>query len=112
MVWFAQLRSIVGWEEDGTDDDYNAEVDKKMRANGFMKAPNSYIAFAGGDKPCRTEPRSVRRIIVTQHMDPDKVYYLGFKNVMDDDQLQFYMDFLEYCAKEVYDNPYEPEDIW
>lgn len=104
--------SIVGWEEDGTDDDYNAEVDKKMRANGFMKAPNSYIAFAGGDKPCRTEPRSVRRIIVTQHMDPDKVYYLGFKNVMDDDQLQFYMDFLEYCAKEVYDNPYEPEDIW
>lgn len=104
--------SIVGWEEDTSDDDYNAEVDKKMRSNGFMKAPNSYIAFAGGDKPCRTEPRSVRRIIVTQHMDPDKVYYLGFKNVMDDETLQFYMDFLEYCAKEVYDNPYEPEDIW
>ena len=24
----------------------------------------------------------------------------------------FYMDFIEYCAKEIYDNPEKPEDIW
>lgn len=105
--------SIVGWEEDKEDDDYNAEVEKKMRANGFMKAPASYICYSGGtDRVARIVPTSVRRIIITQRMDPDEVYYIGFKNVMDDDKLQFYMDFLEYCPKEVYDNPFEPEDIW
>jgi hypothetical protein len=25
---------------------------------------------------------------------------------------EFYMDYMEYCAKEVYDNPETPEDIW
>ncbi len=105
--------SIVGWEEDTEDDDYNAEVEKKMRANGFMKAPASYICYSGGtDRVARIVPTSIRRIIITQHMDPDEIYYIGFKNVMDDDQLQFYMDFLEFCPKEVYDNPFEPEDIW
>lgn len=106
-------KSIVGWEADTEDDDYNAEVEKKMRANGFMKAPSSYICFSGGsERVARIVDTSVRRIIITQRMDPDQVYYIGFKNVMDDDQLQFYMDFLEFCPKEVYDNPFEPEDIW
>ena len=105
--------SIVGWEEDTEDDDYNAEVEKKMRANGFMKAPASYICYSGGtDRVARIVPTSVRRIIITQRMEPDEIYYIGFKNVLDDDQLQFYMDFLEYCPKEVYDNPFNPEDIW
>ena len=36
----------------------------------------------------------------------------SFKNVLDDDGKQHYMDYLEWCAKEVYDNPMTPEDIW
>ena len=50
--------------------------------------------------------------MVTATMDPDKTYYLKFKNVMDDETKQFYMDYFEFCPKEVYDNPETPEDIW
>ena len=45
-------------------------------------------------------------------MDPDKQYYIKFKSVQESKTKQFYMDFLEWCAKEVYDNPIEGEDIW
>lgn len=40
--------SNVGWERDTQDDDYNAEVDKKLRNNGFMKGAR-YIAMAVRD---------------------------------------------------------------
>lgn len=106
------LPSIVGWEKDDqNDDDYNAEVDKRMRANGFMKGPAYYdlLSVSGTARDCEY---TTRRIIVTTTMDPDQVYYLRFKNVLDDASKQFYMDFLEYCPKEVYDNPMTPEDVW
>ncbi|MBR1789467.1 MAG: fasciclin domain-containing protein [Bacteroidaceae bacterium] len=107
------LPSIVGWELDNTeDDDYNAEVDKKMRANGFMKGPAYYNLLTNRSWTARDCEYTTRRIIVTATMDPDQVYYLRFKNVLDDETKQFYMDFLEFCPKEVYDNPYTPEDIW
>ena len=53
-----------------------------------------------------------RRVIIRQTMDPDEVYYVRFKTVMDDPTRYLFMDYLEYCAKEVYDNPVTPEDIW
>ena len=31
---------------------------------------------------------------------------------MDDPTRYLYIDYLEYCEKEVYDNPETPEDIW
>ena len=34
------------------------------------------------------------------------------KSVIDDDHREFYMDYLEFCPKEVYDNPEIPEDTW
>ena len=106
--------SGVGWEADLDDDeDYNAEVDKKMRNNGFMKAPEHYAAgLPGTTKTARDNYYKTRRIMVTATMDPDKTYYLKFKNVMDDETKQFYMDYFEFCPKEVYDNPETPEDIW
>ena len=45
-------------------------------------------------------------------MDPDKTYYMRLKSVLDSEEKEFYMDYLEYCPKEVYDNPERPEDIW
>ena len=44
-------------------------------------------------------------------MTPDETYYLTFKNVMDAPK-ELYLDYFEFCAKEVYDNPETPEDIW
>ena len=43
---------------------------------------------------------------------PNETYYLKIKSVLDSEKTEFYMDYLEYCAKEVYDNPEVPEDIW
>ncbi len=45
-------------------------------------------------------------------MDPDETYYIRFKTVLDNKLLFFYMDYMEYCSKDVYDNPESPEDIW
>ena len=98
---------------DSRDDDYNAEVDKRMRNFGFMKGCNQYCAGApGSSNMMRASNICLRRILFRETMDPDETYYIRFKTVMDDDTRFFYMDYLEYCAKEVYDNPGEPEDIW
>ena len=60
----------------------------------------------------RDRDTNLRYIISRQTMDPDKTYYLRIKSVLDSDQKEFYMDYLELCPKEVYDNPNTPEDIW
>ena len=105
--------SDIGYEADTNDDDFNAEVDKRLRNNGFMKGCNQYCAGGPGtSKMMRESDVCIRRIIVRETMDPDVTYYIKFKTVMDDPTRFFYMDYMEYCAKEVYDNPERPEDIW
>ena len=110
------LPSIVGWLQDHDDlqddEDAIAENEKKMRNNGFMKGPAYYNLLTNRSWTARDCEYTTRRIIVTETLDPDKVYYLKFKNVLDDKEKQFYMDFIEFCPKEIYDNPIVPEDIW
>ncbi|MBO7119916.1 MAG: fasciclin domain-containing protein [Bacteroidaceae bacterium] len=103
---------MLGWELDTEDDDYNAEVDKKMRNNGFMKGPEYIVANAGGRETNRLSATSTRRIIVREPMSPDVTYYLRFKTVQDYLEKQLFVDYLEWCPKEIYDNPEHPEDIW
>ena len=98
---------------DTGDDDYDAAVDKRMRNFGFMKGCNQYCAGGPGNSTMmRGSNICLRRILFRQTMDPNETYYIRFKTVMDDDTRFFYMDYLEYCAKEIYDNPEKPEDIW
>ncbi|MBQ5938328.1 MAG: fasciclin domain-containing protein [Bacteroidaceae bacterium] len=105
--------SDIGYEPDTDDDEYNIEVDKRLRNNGFMKGCNQYCAGGPGTASMmRASNICVRRIIIRETMDPDETYYIKFKTVMDDDTRFFYMDYMEYCAKDVYDNPEKPEDIW
>ena len=101
----------TGWENDTEDDDYNAEVDKRMRNNGFMKGPQSINSNDGTERGYN-DRENIRHIFVRQTMDPNKTYYIKLKSVLESNRKEFYMDFLEYCAKEVYDNPEVPEDIW
>ena len=103
---------MLGWERDTDDDDYNAEVDKKMRNNGFMKGPEYIVASAGGRETNRLSATSTRRIIVREPMSPDVTYYLRFKTVQDYLEKQLFVDYLEWCPKEIFDNPETPEDIW
>ena len=95
---------------DTEDQDYNAEIDKKMRNNGFMKASQS--VSSGAYKWERGNIVCSRRIIWRGTMDPNQTYYVRFKSVLDSDKKELYMDYMELCPKEVYDNPEEPEDLW
>ena len=105
--------NILGWEKDTGDEDYDAEVDKKMRNNGFMKGPEYIVASAGGRETNRMNAGATRRIVVRETMSPDVVYYIRFKTVQPDyTTKQLFVDYLEWCPKEVYDNPERPEDIW
>ena len=102
----------VGWEKDGQDDDYNAEVDKRLRNNGVMKGAKTVTADGTGNDIERNRTTNLRYIILRQTLDPDKYYYMRVKSVLDSEEKEFYMDYMEWCPKEVYDNPEHPEDIW
>lgn len=105
--------SNVGWEEDKVgDDEYNDRVTKTMRTKGFMKAPYAWCNANGGGSPVRTFHYMSRRIILNTYLEPYKNYYIRFQSVLDSETKEFFMDYFEYVAKEVYDNPEESEDIW
>ena len=104
--------SNVGWEEDSDDEEYNDRVTKAMRTKGFMKAPNSWTNQIGSYNSVRTYHYMSRRIIISTYLEPYQNYYIRFKSVLDNEALEFYMDYFEYVSKEVYDNPEESEDIW
>jgi len=105
--------SGVGWEEDTEDDDYNAEIDKKMRNKNYMKSVEIMCSGnPGNSTSMRADVGCLRRVIMRQTLDPDEIYYVRFKGVLDDAKKFLYVDFFEYCPKEVYDNPETPEDIW
>lgn len=101
----------TGWEQDTEDQDYNAEVDKRLRNNGYMKGPHSIDSKDGTEREYN-DRENIRHIFIRQTMDPDKTYYIKLKSVLESNKKEFYMDFMEYCSKEVYDNPEVPEDIW
>jgi len=89
------------------------EVTKGLRARGFMKGPKYYHCGSSTSADLGIVRENVtRRIMVSKDLDPDETYYIRFKSVLDDEELQFFMDYFEFVAKDVYDNPVEPEDIW
>ena len=83
-----------------------------MRNNGFMKGPEYIVEDPGSAITNRMQEKSTRRIIVREYMSADEVYYLRFKTVQDLLSKQLFLDYIEWCPKEVYDNPETPEDVW
>ena len=110
-----EYQLFYGWEDDTEDQDYNAEVDKRLRNNGVMKGCMSVSTRdnRGSERGINSTNReNIRRILWRGTMDPDKTYYMKMKSVLESEKQEFYMDYMEYCPKEVYDNPETPEDIW
>lgn len=109
---------IVGWEDDVSGDDIvNAENDKKLRNNGYMKAPYSYWLQSSSatdlsKQIMRRQVDALRRIVLRENMKADETYYIQFKSVLSNEGTEFYLDYIEFCEKDVYDNPLVPEDIW
>ena len=106
---------IMGYKEDTDDEEIDSETDKRMRNKGYMKGPKAFGCVGHPEWTGRSnyyDHSTMRRIIVRQYLDPKETYYLRMKSVLDSDQTEFMMDMIEFCPKEVYDNPNEPEDIW
>lgn len=107
------LRDNLSWSyiSDTGKDEYELQVvDNELREHNVMKASrfesdlNSFTA--------RDMSNCYRLILVRQMMDSDQTYYIRFKSVLDSDKTELYLDYIELCPKEVYDNPEKPEDVW
>lgn len=103
----------IGWEEDTNDEDYNTEVEKRMRVHGYMKPPKYFgpasSTATSGDY--RNNERLFRKIVYTGTLDPKKTYYVRFKSVLENTHSQLFIDYLEFCPKSVY-NGADEEDDW
>lgn len=100
----------TGWVDPSTltnDEDYN-ENTKTMRNMGFMRG-SRYIQYNGGT--AYENVNNVRKIIWTGQLEAGETYYIRFKTVLDNDQTEFFYDYLEFVPKTVYAGD-EPEDVW
>ena len=129
---YSSQDSNVGWVEDSyaeEDQTMNDENDKRMRLQGFMKAPAGFVINpdeAIGDdvvanlsktirNKCNTYGAAgncMRRIVLRQDLQEGETYYVRFKSVLEDENSQLFLDYFELVPKAVYDNPMSPEDIW
>ncbi|MGN1213697.1 MAG: fasciclin domain-containing protein [Bacteroidaceae bacterium] len=116
----AQTNPTIGWEQDTDDWDHNYENDKVMRNHGYMKPPyHDGIKKSGGTVITESMRNTttyannlrLRKIVCTGTFDPDEVWYIRVKSVMENTNLSFLLDYLEFCPKWVYSGS-EAEDIW
>lgn len=105
------VKSNIGWEEDTKDEVHNRFVDLCLHEQGFMKGPQ-YFTGSYSTTSVRTLEYNLRRVVWRGTVEAGKTYYLHVKNCMSREDLQFYMDYIEWCPKNVYANPTTPEDIW
>lgn len=107
----SQYATEFGWQRDSGDDYADQMTDNELYHNKVMKGAKSINSYDGSERD-DNDRENIRHILIRQTLDPDKTYYLRFKSILDSDRTELYMDYIELCPKEVYDNPNEPEDIW
>lgn len=99
------------WKDlkDSNDEDEIIAIDHRLRNHGLMKATK----HEHDSDLARDKENCCRHIIVRQTLDPNETYYVRFKTVQPDLQRpELYLDYFEYCPKEIYDSPEKPEDVW
>ena len=91
-----------------------------MRNHGFMKPPyHDGIKKSGGTVITESMRNTttyannlrLRKIVYTGTFDPDEVWYVRVKSVLENTNLAFLLDYLEFAPKWVYSGS-EAEDIW
>lgn len=115
----AQSNPNIGWEQDTKDWDHNYENDKQMRNHGYMKPPyhdgikknGNVITESMRNTTTYANNLRLRKIVYQGTFDPDEVWYIRIKSVMENTNLAFLLDYLEFAPKWVYSGP-EAEDIW
>ena len=98
--------------DENRDEEEISEIDHNLRNHGLMKSARHEVHEGNPSLTARDDSRCCRHIIVRQTLDPNETYYVRFKSVLDSDKKELYMDYMEWCPKEVYDNPSKPEDVW
>lgn len=106
----------IPWLEDSEEDDqYNIEIDKNMRNQGFMKGPQ-YIVITNnsGKDPVRSVGggySALRFILGSYDLKANTCYYIRLKSALKKLDSQCFLDYIEYVPTNIY-NGTEPEDIW
>jgi uncharacterized surface protein with fasciclin (FAS1) repeats len=97
--------------DSGKEEDEIIDIDHKLRNHGLMKATRHETEMSA--TTARAKENCCRHIIVRQTLDPSETYYVRFKSVQPDlTRPELYLDYFEYCPKEIYDSPEKPEDVW
>ena len=111
---FRAMMAYTGFEYETGDDDYDAEVEKRMHNHGWMKAEGCTVdngAGNGTDVKMSNQSNVQRFIAAREKLEAGKTYYFRIRSVQDK-MLSLYLDYLELCPKSVFDNPSKPENIW
>lgn len=101
----------VGWEVESDDQEYNEQVNKNLRNNGWMKGPRYFKAASAGPMVYNNSS-TVRKILTQEYLEANKTYYLRFKSALDDTNTEFFFDYIELVPSEIYANPTKLEDEW
>ena len=111
VLTFGENASWSDLSDTGKDEDEIIDIDHKLRNHGLMKATRHETEMSS--TTARAKENCCRIIIARQTLDPNETYYVRFKTVQPDkERPELYLDYFEYCPKEIYDSPERPEDIW
>ena len=95
-------RTSFGWKSDGElgDEEAIAAFDKEIHAKGWMKGPGDYYpgqraAFDASSVPMRGLDNTVRRVVGTFETDGKSDHYLRIQQMLDSDNNEFPLDFIE-----------------
>ena len=111
-VSFGEGATWADLQDSGKEEDEIIDIDHKLRNHGLMKATKHETEMSITNT-ARSKSNCSRHIIVRQTLDPNETYYVRFKSVQPDlSRPELYLDYFEYCPKEIYDSPEKPEDIW
>lgn len=113
------LEFNVGWEQETDDQDYNERVNKTLRTKGWMKGPRyfysdlTHSSYEGKTKSLAYNyPAVVRKILTSEQLEPNEVYYIRFKSALEDPSAELQLDYIELVPSVVYNDPSQVEDEW
>ena len=97
----------VGWKSDTElgDEETIEAYDHAMHNRGLMKGIDSYQL----NVTHRESEHMLRKILVTEYMEPEKDYYLRIRQLLDNDKTTFQMENIEIVPKSVFSG-LVPED--
>lgn len=100
----------TGWCNPSKTDDQGVATDISMRNLGYMRGPLFYRVGPTGVQ-ARYNSQDLRRILYKGQFSQGE-YWLRFKNVIEQNNAQFHLDYIELCPENVYNNTQYVEDMY